>query len=137
MTRAVLAVFVGGLVGCAIRFGLDTAIPHGDADLPVDTLIINVTGSLVLGFLVAAVWPAAPTWMRAGVGTGVLGGYTTFSAFAVSLVSLALADEWLLAAAYLLATVLIGFVAAALGIWIGERLRHRRADAAERLEVEE
>ena len=110
---------MGGAVGTGLRLGLDTAIPHADAAFPLSTLIINVVGALTLGALVARVWPSAPSWLRAGLGAGLLGSFTTFSALAVSLVALGAASEWALALLYLAASALLGLGAAALGLRLG------------------
>jgi CrcB protein len=117
--RDLLAVLVGGAVGTALRLGIDTLIPHGDADFPMSTLAINTLGAFVLGFLVARVWLGATTWLRAGLGAGLLGSFTTFSALAVSLVSLTAAGFGMLALAYLVATLVLGLAAAALGLRLG------------------
>ena len=85
---------VGGLVGTGLRLGIDALLPHADDAFPWSTLLINVVGSFALGVLVARVWPTAPAWLRAGLGAGLLGSFTTFSAVAVSLVALADAGEW-------------------------------------------
>ena len=123
--RALLAVVVGGMLGTALRLGLDLALPHGDGDFPVSTLLINVVGAFALGLLVARVWPGARPWVRAGLGAGLLGSFTTFSAFAVSLVSLTAADEWMPAAAYLVATLVFGLAAAWAGLRLGAPARGR------------
>jgi len=115
------AVFGGGVLGTSLRLGIDAALPHPDDGLPVSTLLINVMGSFVLGLLVARVWPTAPHWLRAGLGTGVLGSFTTFSAIAVSLVTLR--DDLLLAALYLGLTLVLGFGAAAAGVALGSKPR--------------
>lgn len=117
--RDLLAVLVGGAVGTALRLGIDTLVPHGDADFPVSTLAINTLGAFVLGFLVARVWLGATTWLRAGLGAGLLGSFTTFSALVVSLVSLTAAGFGMLALAYLVATLVLGLAAAALGLRLG------------------
>jgi fluoride exporter len=117
----VLAVVLGGIVGTGLRLGIDALLPHGDAEFPWSTLVINVVGSFLLGMLVARVWPRSPQWLRAGLGAGVLGSFTTFSAVAVSLVTLASAGEVLLAAAYLAVTLIAGLGAAALGLSLGSR----------------
>lgn len=113
---------VGGLAGTALRLGIDVAIPHTDDSFPVSTLLINTTGAFALGLLVARLWPQAPDWLRAGLGAGLLGSFTTFSAVAVSLVSQARAGEWMLAAGYLVTTMLLGLGAAWLGIRVGRPL---------------
>jgi CrcB protein len=118
---AVVAVLVGGVLGTALRLGLDDLIVHTATTFPLSTLITNIVGSLVLGFLIARVWPTAPNWIRAGIGPGVLGGYTTFSAVMVSMVTLAASGRILLAILYLVLTLVLGFGAAALGLRIGRR----------------
>ena len=123
-----LAVVIGGIAGTAMRIGLDALIPHSDAQFPWSTLIINIVGSFVLGLLVARLWPAAPAWLRALLGAGLLGSFTTFSAFAVSLVTITRAGDPLLALAYLLASVAAGIGAAALGLRTGRRPAPIRAD---------
>lgn len=117
--RDLLAVLGGGAVGTALRLGIDTLLPHGDTDFPGSTLLINTLGAFVLGLLVGRVWPGAASWLRAGLGAGLLGSFTTFSALAVSLVSLTAAGFGMLALAYLAATLVLGLAAAALGLRLG------------------
>lgn len=114
------AVAVGGAVGTALRLGIDLGIPHADDSFPVSTLLINTVGAFALGMLVARVWPTASSWLRAGLGAGLLGSFTTFSAVAVSLVSLASSGSWMLAAGYLAATLVLGLGAAWLGLRLGK-----------------
>jgi fluoride exporter len=123
LAAAYVAVFVGGMLGTSLRLGLDTLIPHAPTQFPVSTLTINIVGSFVLGALVARYWPTARGWVKAGLGPGLLGGFTTFSAVMVSLVAQAAAGEWLLAAGYLVATLALGMSAAAAGLWVGARSR--------------
>jgi CrcB protein len=115
----VLAVVVGGLVGTALRLGIDALLPHGPAGFPLSTLLINVAGSFALGLLVARVWPTAPGWLRAGLGTGLLGTFTTFSAVIASLFTMSVGGEALLALAYLVASVLLGLGASVAGLRLG------------------
>lgn len=109
------------MLGTALRLGADLALPHGDGGFPVATLIVNIVGSFALAALVARVWnrPGAPRWLRAGLGAGLLGSFTTFSAVAVSLVAMGAAAEWMLAASYLVATLALGLGAAMLGLRVG------------------
>lgn len=129
---AVVAVLIGGALGTAARAGLDLWIHHSDRQFPLDTLLINVVGSIVLGFLVARVWPVAPNWVRAGVGPGLLGGFTTFSAVMASMVTLAAGGQVVLALLYIVATLVLGLGGAALGLILG-----RRRDAAPIVEADE
>ena len=120
--KPLFAVLVGGALGTGLRLSLDLLVPHGDTDFPVSTLIINVVGAFALGLLTARVWPTARPWVRAGLGPGLLGSFTTFSAFAVSLVSLAASDHWMPGALYLVTTIVLGFGAA----WAGLRMARWR-----------
>jgi CrcB protein len=124
--RVLAAVFVGGALGTALRLLLDAALPHGDTDFPTSTLLINVTGSVVLGFLVARVWPVVPAWVRVGLGPGLLGGFTTFSAVTVSFVALTSSGLARTAVAYLALTLVLGFAAAAVGLVLGRRAQPDR-----------
>jgi CrcB protein len=117
----ILAVLVGGLLGTGLRIGIDALLPHDADGLPLSTLLINVAGSLALGILVARAWPVAPPWLRYGLGTGMLGSFTTFSALAASVVTLTAGGHALLAATYLVLSLVLGFAAAAGGLWLGRR----------------
>ncbi len=118
---------IGGIAGTGLRLAIDTALPHSDSTFPLSTLIINTIGAFALGALVARVWPVAPGWLRAGLGAGVLGSFTTFSAVAVSLVSLTHSGQVPLALAYLGVTLVLGFGAAWLGLQLG-RVRDEPLD---------
>lgn len=118
--RDLIAVLVGGAIGTSLRLAIDAAIPHGDTDFPLSTLIINCAGAFVLGVLVSRVWQRVPGWVRVGLGPGLLGSFTTFSAVAVSLVSLGAADEWMTALGYLGLTLFLGLSAALLGLGLGK-----------------
>ena len=118
MTRLLpwLAVLVGGVLGTGARAAIDLAAPDAH---PWPTLGINVVGALALGLLVARVWPIAPEWLRAGLGTGVLGGFTTFSALALAVAQQADAESL----AYAAASVVLGIAAAWAGLRLGGRPR--------------
>jgi CrcB protein len=119
--RELTAVAVGGMLGTGLRLGVDVALPYRDDQFPLATLVVNVVGSFALALLVALVWPTAPHWLRAGLGAGILGSFTTFSALSVSIVALGHSGEWMIALAYLAATVALGFAAAWLGLRLGRR----------------
>jgi fluoride exporter len=119
--RSLLAVFLGGGVGTALRLVIDAVVVHHDDQFPLSTLLINIVGSLILALLVSLLWPIAPDWLRAGLGPGLVGGFTTFSAVMVSMVTLAASNQILLALIYLALTLVLGFGAAAVGFWIGGR----------------
>jgi len=103
-----LIVFLGGGIGAALRHGVNLASARllGTA-FPYHTLIINVTGSLVMGLIAAHFalkGDASQSW-RLFLTTGILGGYTTFSAFSLDAALLYERGELGLAALYVLASV--------------------------------
>ena len=124
---AYLAVAVGGLIGTGLRLACDLAFPHGDGDVPIATLLVNLVGAFVLGWLVGGLWtrPTMPTWIKAGLGSGVIGSFTTLSAVMASLIVLTGAGEAWLAALYLLVSVVGGLALAAAGLRIGSLIAHR------------
>jgi len=115
-----VAVVLGAVLGTGLRLGIDQLVAP-DGAFPWATLLINVVGSFVLGLLVARVWPSAPAWLRAGLGTGLLGSFTTFSAVIVSLLTLTAAGMTVVAVGYLVASLVFGFAAALLGVRLGVR----------------
>ena len=125
--RALLAVALGGLLGTGLRLACDLAFPHADGELPVETLIVNLLGAFALGWLVGGLWtrPAIPSWLKAGLGSGVIGSFTTLSAVMASLLVLTREGEEWLAALYLLVSVIGGLLLAAGGLKLGSRLAHR------------
>ena len=112
-------VAAGGSVGAAARFLLSAAVPAGN-DFPVATLAVNVAGSLGIGLAWGA-WAHLPwfqEWGRAFLAVGILGGFTTFSAFSLETLTLLHSNRIALAALYV-ATSLAGCLTAA---WLGIRL---------------
>ena len=125
--RAYLAVAVGGLIGTGLRLACDLAFPHTDGELPVETLLVNLAGAFALGWLVGGLWtrPTTPMWLRAGLGSGVLGSFTTLSAVMAALLVLTREGEAGLAGLYLGVSVVGGLALAAAGLRIGSLIAHR------------
>jgi fluoride exporter len=120
--RAWLAVAAGGLLGSELRYGLGLVFPDVPGSVPWATLWINIGGSFVLAAL-TTIWMARPQtafWLRAGLGPGLLGSFTTFSAVVFSVDQLARAGEHLVWAAYLVLSLLLGLAAAGLGWRFGK-----------------
>ena len=117
--KPILAVLVGGSLGTAARLTVDVVLPHGGTTFPLGTFLVNLAGSFVLGMLVSRVWPVAPEWLRAGLGPGLLGSFTAFSALAVSAVELTASGVAASAVVYVVASVIGGIAAAALGLRLG------------------
>ena len=118
-------VVVGGAAGSLARYGMGEWLNPGH-DLPVGTLVVNVTGSFVLGALLTVLAARGDDSGRRRearllLGTGFLGGYTTYSALAVDTQRL-LRDDVALGLTYGLGSVVLGLVAAAAGIAVAHRV---------------
>ena len=105
-----LIVFLGGGLGAALRHGINLVSARTlGTEFPYGTLIINVTGSLVMGLIagyLAVKGDASQHW-RLFLMTGILGGYTTFSAFSLDAALLYERGATGLAALYILASVIL------------------------------
>ena len=105
-----LIVFLGGGLGAALRHGINLiSVRTLGTEFPYGTLIINVTGSLVMGLIagyLAFRGDTAQHW-RLFLMTGILGGYTTFSAFSLDAALLYERGATGLAAIYVLASVIL------------------------------
>jgi CrcB protein len=105
-----LIVFLGGGLGAALRHGINMLSARTlGTEFPYGTLIINVTGSLVMGLIagyLAFKGDASQHW-RLFLMTGILGGYTTFSAFSLDAALLYERGATGLAAIYVLASVIL------------------------------
>ena len=122
---AALAVWValGSGVGAALRYVVDLAVgSRWRGRFPLAIFLVNVSGSLALG-LVLGVWDAGTDGgvplPAALLGTGVLGGYTTFSTASYDTVSLAREGRVGMALAYAVGTLVATTAAAGLGLWLG------------------
>jgi CrcB protein len=136
---AYVAAALGGALGALGRWGVAEALPTGPGGWPWATLLVNLTGCLLLGLLLGLLFARrnGSPWLRPFLGTGVLGGYTTYSTFAVEVVQRADAADWGTAAGYLAASVLGGIAAAAGGIAAGRALVSPHPTQADVLAAEE
>jgi fluoride exporter len=118
----VAGVAIGGMLGASSRYGLDRVIEHrGGATFPWSTFVINVTGCLVVGFVIAALVDrgSSPEWLRACLVVGFCGGYTTFSTFAQETLDLVEAHDLAIAVVSVSANVVLGVLAVLLGTKLG------------------
>jgi len=116
-----LIVFLGGGMGAALRHGINILVGRTlGGGFPYATLFINVTGSLIMG-LVAAHFAfkgdASQHW-RLFLTTGILGGYTTFSAFSLDAALLYERGAIGLAVLYVLASVLLSILGLFAGLFL-------------------
>ncbi|MBO2454107.1 fluoride efflux transporter CrcB [Actinomadura barringtoniae] len=136
--RDILAVIaIGGGIGSLARYFIAQAMPTAPGAMPWATFLINVTGCAALGALmvyVTQVWPPR-RYVRPFWGVGFLGGYTTFSTYALELRGLLDHGSWAIAALYGFGSLAAGLTA----VWAGasaaryasgRALRRRRAGAA-------
>lgn len=94
----ILVVGFGGFFGAALRYAISNATTKWFGDFPVGTLLVNLLGGLLMGFLMEAgtnLWPL-PVGARIFLTTGVLGGLTTFSTFSYETVSFLSDGEYLM-----------------------------------------
>ena len=129
--RWVPLIMLGGAIGTAARASLEAWLPPSPTGLPWVTLAINLLGSHLLGLLLGALPGAGPDRglrraVRLTLGTGILGGFTTYSTFIIETADRLRSGQALLALAYLVGSVAACLAAAALGISMASRARQRR-----------
>jgi CrcB protein len=123
MASVVGAVAVGGAIGSSARYGAALLWPTADGTFPWTTLAVNVAGCAVIGafmVLITDLW-TPHRLLRPFFGTGVLGGFTTFSTYAVDVRRLADGGHPRIALAYLGLTL----AAALLAVWASASLTRR------------
>ena len=117
--RLIWYVALGGAIGSAARYVIGLSVQSRTGfDFPVGTLLVNLTGCVLLGFLVryALATPAVSPELRVLLTTGLCGGYTTFSTFGYETVALIEDGDWRRAALYVGLSVVGSFVAILLGM---------------------
>ncbi|MDX6293376.1 MAG: fluoride exporter [Kribbellaceae bacterium] len=117
------AIALGGAIGALARYGVGRALPHRSGAFPWSTFLINVSGCLLIGVLLVMITEVRTVHplSRPFLGTGVLGGFTTFSTFAVDTEQL-LGDHPLTAVAYFFGTVAAALLAVQTGVTVTRRL---------------
>ncbi len=117
-----LIISLGALLGANLRYWLGGAIAQRwGTTFPLGTLVINLTGSLVLGFfttLITERFLVDPRW-RLFFAIGFLGSYTTFSTYTYESLNLLMNGSWLLGLLNLLGSSLLGILCAAVGVILG------------------
>lgn len=118
-------VALGGGAGALVRYLLDTWVNTQarrrwpKLGLPLGTILINVIGSLLLGLIAGwLMFHTGDTRWTFPVGTGLLGGFTTFSTASVEAARLIIAGRWEAAVVHAVGMLTAGVAAAALGVWI-------------------
>jgi CrcB protein len=112
------AIAAGGVIGSETRYGLGLLLPHSADGWPWATLLINVSGCLLIGVLMVVITElvVAHRLIRPFIGVGVLGGYTTFSTATVDTLTLLDAGRPLAALSYTMVTPVLALLACGLGV---------------------
>ena len=115
--RVLGAISVGGALGALTRYEIGLAWPHATGTFPWATMVINTVGCFAIGVLMVIVTElhTVHPLVRPFLGVGILGGFTTFSTYAVDVRGLLVDDEAGLALAYLFGTVALALVAVCAG----------------------
>ena len=136
LPKFALLVAVGAICGTYLRAALSGAFPHDVDAWPWVTFFINMVGSFVLGMLLESLvltgsdtgWRKA---VRLGCGTGMLGGFTTYSTFVLEIEKMAGAGALALAFAYAAMSLVLGIAAAMLGMAVAGVLFGRRSSGGD------
>jgi fluoride exporter len=116
-----VVVFLGAGIGGTVRHAMNIWVARlAGTHFPMHTLVINITGSLVMGLVTAwfALKGGATGHLRLFLATGILGGYTTFSAFSLDAVLLWERQDYLLAALYVGGSVVGSLIGLVVGLWL-------------------
>lgn len=116
-----VVVFLGGGFGAMLRHGINRLALHWNTDFPLNTMLINILGCFIMGLLTS--WftfrgEDSSQHLRLLLTTGILGGFTTFSAFSIDAALLWQRGQMLQAGGYVLGSVLLSLVAVFAGLAI-------------------
>jgi fluoride exporter len=119
--KSVISVMVGGALGAALRYGVARALPISSGGWPWATFMVNVLGGFAMGILAASLLKAGEGGepMRLLLGVGLLGGFTTFSAFSLEMAMMVERGQMMLAVSYAFASVLLALIALFAGLALG------------------
>ncbi len=120
--KSYFVVAVGGALGSMARFWFSGLVARHFETFPWGTILVNVTGSFVIGLFFAltepqGIWQVAPRW-REFFMLGICGGDTTFSSFSLQTLNLAREGQWFYAGANVALSVVLCLVA----VWLGHLL---------------
>jgi CrcB protein len=123
--RRLAAIYAGGVIGALARVGLAEAAPHGPNSWPWATFAVNMIGALLLGYFVARLRDhPEDSLAHPFLTTGICGTLTTFSTMQLELFEMVDAGNLALAAAYIAATLAVGFLFVRAGIALEHRPVH-------------
>ena len=123
MKYVFLAMF--GILGVFARYSINTLASNiPSANFPFATLVINIIGSFLIGvvYVLGTERFLLSEDLRIGLMTGLLGGFTTFSAFSLDAVKLGYEGQYFMSSLYLIASVAGGLVATVFGLYVGKQI---------------
>ena len=120
MFANLISVALGGAIGASLRYmtGIGVVRILGHTGFPVGIILVNVLGSFLMGVFVVAAAHRGLTHLSPFVMTGLLGGFTTFSAFSLEAVTLYERGEVAQAALYVAASVVLSIAGLVAGLWV-------------------
>ncbi|WP_317057852.1 fluoride efflux transporter CrcB [Roseovarius rhodophyticola] len=123
MVMTLLQVGLGGAIGSMLRFGVGMAVVRSTgASFPLAILPVNVIGSFLMGLVVVYTFQRDLTALNPFLMTGILGGFTTFSAFSLEAFTLYERGEIGQAAIYVALSVVLSILGLAMGVWLARSL---------------
>ncbi len=119
--KSILFVMAGGAFGAVLRYLVGRALPIAAGGWPWPTFIVNILGGFAMGLLAVWVLRAGTVGedMRLLLGVGLLGGFTTFSAFSLEMVTMIQRGQGLQAMAYAIVSVVLAILAVYAGLGLG------------------
>ena len=121
----IIAVALGGAFGAVARYLINLSpLAALFGKFPLHTFLINVSGSFLIGFLLIIFTDkyAENENLRLALTVGLLGAFTTFSTFELEIFELIRERFFVTAFAYLMLSIMVGFVGAAAGVWLAKKL---------------
>lgn len=124
-----LYVAIFGAIGAAARYWISVTLEAGL--FPYSTLLINIIGCFLLAVILRylASFSMISNTLVTGLGTGLIGSFTTFSAFSVQNADLILDGHYITAGLYILSSLIGGFLSAGLGVYVSNKLIAEREKA--------
>lgn len=121
-----LYVAIFGAIGAAARYWISITLEAGL--FPYNTLLINMIGCFLLAiiFRYLATLSMISKTLITGLGTGLIGSFTTFSTFSIQTADLILGGKYMIAGLYIITSLVGGFLSAGLGVYISNKLIARR-----------
>lgn len=120
-----LAVGIGGFIGSVLRYLISLIPVLHKGSLPAQTLLVNIAGAILIGFLVKTAddCSALDERLMLFLKVGICGGFTTFSTFSLETFSMIEEGKWMLAGAYIVASVILCLLGVLAGSWMAGWIR--------------